>query len=227
MIEEFLNGGGGGSDQCGAPNPLQSLARNVEGGRFSSFLQERWVPTAEPSLDFQRPLCNVGEIHDALRSFIGSTVSGAPLVLPESAGTLAPEDHASFIARSTMLARQLAPEPQVGAANVASLASTFHVSPVAPPQAASRPGADDGWSVGQEHLDAFEKAWGQAQKQQPPTFHGALPQTLGNVGNDWATEFVGPHTGHAQEPVRPGDLEAAWRQAEGAVENNDKALETA
>ena len=236
MIEEFLNGGGG--DQCGAPNPLQSLTRNVEGGRFSSFLQERWVPATDPSFDFQRPLCNDGEIHDALHNFIGSTVNGAPLVLPESAGTLAPEDHASFIARSTMLARQLAPEPQVGAANVASLASTFHVSPVPPPVAAlqttSWPGIDDDWTVGQEHLNMFEEAWGQAQQQQqqqqqqpPMSFHGALPQTLNSVGNDWATEFIGPSTGHAQEPVRPGDLEAAWKQAESVEEDNDKALEAA
>ena len=214
MIEEFLRGGGG--DECGAPNPLQSLTRNIEGDRFSSFLQERWVPTTtttNPDFDFQRPLCNDAEIHDALHTFIGSTVNGAPLVLPESIGTLAPEDRAAFIERSAMLARQIAPDPQVGASNVASLASTFHVSPEQQQQQPNVTGPallDDGWSVGAEHLDAFEKAWGQQQPQQQQQ-------------SSWASEFLGPQA--MQHNAQPTDFEAAWQQ--GSIGDQDKALEDA
>lgn len=228
MIEEFLNGGDGGGDQCGAPNPLQSLTRNIEGDRFSSFLQERWVPTTtNPEFDFQRPLSNDAEIHDALHNFIGSTVNGIPLAIPESLGTLAPEDRAAFIERSSMLARQIAPDPQIGASNVASLASTFHVSAAAaaatqPPQLTDNPSLDDGWSVGAEHLDAFEKAWGQSQPPPPPSLQSS-----------WATEFLGPQSQaiqQQQQNMQPGDLEAAWKQATEQTNTaniDDKALEDA
>lgn len=217
MLEEFLNGG----DQCGAPNPLQSLTRNIEGDRFSSFLQERWVPTTtNPDFDFQRPLSNDAEIHEALHTFIGSTVSGAPLMLPESIGTLAPEDRAAFLERSTMLARQIAPDPQLGASNVASLASTFHVNAAQPPQLMSNPALDEGWDISPEHLESFEKAWGQQQQQ----------------SSSWATEFLGPQAQEMmmmmqQQDAQQGDLEAAWKQAieqvGGAESVEDKALEDA
>lgn len=223
MIEEFLRGGGGG-DECGAPNPLQSLTRNIEGDRFSSFLQERWVPTtSNPDFDFQRPLCNDAEIHDALHNFIGSTVNGVPLAIPESLGTLAPEDRAAFLERSAMLARQIAPDPQLGASNVASLASTFHVSPSQQQQQPQPNPAslDDGWSVGPEHLDAFEKAWGQ---QPQPQLNGPPPQA-----SSWASEFLGPQVSAMQQNVQPADFETAWQQAtqQQSAEAEDKALEDA
>lgn len=186
-------------DDCGAPSALQTFAQAVDGAQqFATPLQERWELPARPLHAFEAPLIGAAALDASLRAFLRASADGVRLSLPPAPASLAPEDHARFLARTAVLARQFSsPSSQ---ANALALAASLHVDAAAAavvpiPQA----GVDEGWSVG-AHAETFERAW------------GAAAETAIGVPHAWAAEFVRPSE-TTTTSTTTSDFEAVWAQS--------------